>query len=101
MGRKPRQTVALAERRAWVGDLYLQNWTQMAIAEGLGITQSTVCADLKAICQANSFCALPIRMKSRPRNCSQGESLQVQLREEDDFSFAHGDADLPICRKNS
>jgi hypothetical protein len=52
MGRKSRQTVALAERRARVGDLYLQNWTQMAIAEGLGITQSTVCADLKAIKQS-------------------------------------------------
>jgi hypothetical protein len=52
MGRKARQSVALAERRARVGDMYLQNWTQTAIAERLGIAQSTVCADLKAIQQS-------------------------------------------------
>jgi hypothetical protein len=52
MGCKPRQSVALAERRAQVGDLYLQNWTQTAIAERLGISESTVGADLKAIQQS-------------------------------------------------
>jgi hypothetical protein len=52
MGRKPRQSVALAQRRAQVGDLYLQSWTQMAIAERLDIAQSTVSADLKAIQQS-------------------------------------------------
>jgi hypothetical protein len=32
--------------------MYLQNWTQAAIAEGLGIAQSKICADLKAIQQS-------------------------------------------------
>jgi hypothetical protein len=31
-----------------------------------------------------------IRIKSRLRDCSQGESLQVQLCEEDDFIVAQG-----------
>jgi hypothetical protein len=52
MPRKPRQSVALAQRRAQVGDLYLQSWTQTAIADRLAIAQSTVCADLKAIQQS-------------------------------------------------
>src|SRR5580698_4209750 len=52
MGRKPSYPVALAERWARVAEMYLQNWSQTAIAEGLGIAQSTVCADLKAIQQS-------------------------------------------------
>jgi hypothetical protein len=52
MACKPRQSDAFAERRAQVGDLYLQNWTETAIAERLGIAQSTVRADLKAIQQS-------------------------------------------------
>jgi hypothetical protein len=32
-----------------VADLYLQSWTQMAIAQELGMAQATVCTDLKKI----------------------------------------------------
>ncbi|MCH7685110.1 MAG: helix-turn-helix domain-containing protein [Planctomycetes bacterium] len=49
MGRKPRRAIATAKRREQVADLYLQGWTQMAIAAHLSIAQSTVCTDLQAI----------------------------------------------------
>jgi predicted transcriptional regulator len=49
MGRNKRETTAIAHRRQAVADLYLQGWTQTAIAKQLGAAQSTVSADLKAI----------------------------------------------------
>ena len=47
-GRRSRK-VAIVERQQKVANLYLQSWTQMAIAAELGITQPVVCTDLKAI----------------------------------------------------
>lgn len=52
MARKPRQGIALTRRREQVADLYLRGMTQTSIAEQLGITQSTVCTDLKRIREA-------------------------------------------------
>lgn len=49
MNRKPRNTIARAQRRQQVANLYLQSWSQMAIAEHLRIAQATVCRDLKRI----------------------------------------------------
>jgi hypothetical protein len=39
--------VAIVQRRYKVADLYLQAWTQMAIAEHLGCAQTTVSSDLR------------------------------------------------------
>lgn len=39
------------QRRKQVAELYLQGWSQPAIAGHLNVTQPTVCADLKAIRQ--------------------------------------------------
>jgi hypothetical protein len=44
-----RQTLALAERRQQVADLYLQGWSQGTIAKTLDIAQSTVSDDLQTI----------------------------------------------------
>ena len=44
-----RKPLEVAQRREQVADLYLQSWTQMAIAEHFGVAQSTISADLKAI----------------------------------------------------
>ena len=49
MPRSARENQSLTKRRLLVSELYLQSWTQMAIAQKLGIAQSTVWADLKAI----------------------------------------------------
>jgi hypothetical protein len=43
--------LAVVERRQKVADLYLQAWTQMAIAEHLGCAQTTVSSDLIQIRQ--------------------------------------------------
>ena len=49
MGRTPREDVKIEKRRQQVGDLYVQGSTQAQIARELGITQSTISVDLKAI----------------------------------------------------
>ncbi|HEY4313610.1 MAG TPA: helix-turn-helix domain-containing protein [Pirellulales bacterium] len=43
--------LAIQKRRHAVADLYLKGWSQTAIAEQLGICQTTVCVDLKKIRQ--------------------------------------------------
>nr|BDD46352.1 hypothetical protein 7 [Pseudomonadaceae bacterium] len=45
----PSKKLAISKRRREVAELYVQAWTQMAIADRLGIAQSTVSDDLKAI----------------------------------------------------
>jgi hypothetical protein len=49
MGRNPKETTHIAQRRQRVAALYIQGWFQTAIAQGLGISQPTVCQDLQAI----------------------------------------------------
>jgi hypothetical protein len=49
MSVKPSKQLAILKRRSTVADLYLQGWTQKAIAEELGVAQPTVCDDLKRI----------------------------------------------------
>lgn len=46
---KRSHNLAVAERRQKVADLYLQGWTQMAIAAHIGNAQTTVSADLRKI----------------------------------------------------
>lgn len=46
---KRSKTLAILERRQQVADLYLQGWTQTAIAEQLHVAQPTVCDDLQRI----------------------------------------------------
>ncbi|MAD79247.1 MAG: hypothetical protein CMJ50_00170 [Planctomycetaceae bacterium] len=41
--------VEVARRRETVADFYVQGWTQSAIAQRLGLTQPTICSDLKII----------------------------------------------------
>ncbi len=41
--------LAIVERRKNVADLYIQGWTQTEIAQHLGYTQGTMCADLQWI----------------------------------------------------
>ena len=48
MGRK-RNTAEIARDRRRAADLYLQGWLQVDIADNLGIDQSTVSRDLKAL----------------------------------------------------
>lgn len=52
---KPNETsselTAIAQRRRKVVELYLTGHTQYAIAEALGVSQTTICFDLKAIHQ--------------------------------------------------
>jgi len=43
------QRFARAERRHKVSELYLQAWSQSAIAHELGVTQSTVSSDIRAV----------------------------------------------------
>src|SRR5712671_208116 len=45
----PSKKLAILERRKQVADLYLQGWTQIAIAERLGVKQPTICEDLQGI----------------------------------------------------
>ena len=40
---------ALLLRRHQVADLYLQSWTQAQIADHLGVSQTTICDDLKQV----------------------------------------------------
>jgi predicted transcriptional regulator len=49
MPKDAHQRLEIARRRQMVADLYLQRLTQVAIAERLGISQATVCDDLKKI----------------------------------------------------
>jgi DNA-binding NarL/FixJ family response regulator len=49
---KPNTKVGIAKRRQRVADLYIQGWTQVAIAGELRVAQSTVSSDLKRIQQA-------------------------------------------------
>lgn len=46
---KPGVTLAIAKRRQKVAELYLQSWTQTAIAGEVGVTQPTVSEDLMHI----------------------------------------------------
>ncbi|MGE4105519.1 MAG: hypothetical protein AB7E74_26435 [Pirellulales bacterium] len=46
---KRNKKLAVVQRRLRVGDLYLQNFSQTAIAEELGVAQSTISEDLRAI----------------------------------------------------
>ncbi len=49
MGRTPQEDFRIEQRRQQVADLYLKGSTQAQIARQLGVAQSTVSADLKAI----------------------------------------------------
>ena len=49
MGRTSEETTRIALRRQKVAELYLQSRTQVAIGRELGISQTTVCQDLRAI----------------------------------------------------
>jgi DNA-binding NarL/FixJ family response regulator len=51
MGRTAKVATQLAERRQRVAELYVKAWSQPAIARQLGISQTTVCRDLRAIRQ--------------------------------------------------
>jgi hypothetical protein len=48
---KPNKRLELIRRRQQIAELYLQSWTQVAIAGRLGISQSIVSDDLKRIRQ--------------------------------------------------
>jgi hypothetical protein len=41
--------VELSHRRQLVADRYVQGWTQTAIAQEMGVSQATICADLHAV----------------------------------------------------
>ena len=49
MGRTPREEFLIQHRRQQVAELYLQGWTQAAIARELRVSQGTVSADLSAV----------------------------------------------------
>ncbi len=49
LGRTPRENVRIEQRGQQVADLYVKGSTQAQIARQLGMAQSTVSADLKAI----------------------------------------------------
>jgi hypothetical protein len=49
MPSRPNKRLALVERRRQVAELALQGWSQGSIAGQLGISQGTVCSDLKAV----------------------------------------------------
>lgn len=51
MGASRAKRLAVLQRRQQVADLYLQSWTQVTIAEKLGVAQPTICDDLKQIRQ--------------------------------------------------
>lgn len=46
---KRNKKLAVVQRRQRVADLYLQNYSQTSIAEQLGVAQSTISEDLRAI----------------------------------------------------
>ena len=48
---KRQQRLAYTERRKEVAKLYLEAWTQQAIADHFGVNQSTISRDLEAIRQ--------------------------------------------------
>jgi hypothetical protein len=45
----PQKKLEIVKRRQQVAEFYLQSWTQAAIAEHLGLDQSTISDDLRAI----------------------------------------------------
>ena len=49
MGRTPQEDVQIEKRRQQVAELYLRGSTQAQIARDLGVTQSTISVDWKAI----------------------------------------------------
>jgi hypothetical protein len=49
MGRNPKETAQIAQRRQQVAELYVKGWFQSAIARELGVSQPTICQDLKAV----------------------------------------------------
>ena len=49
MGRTAQEKAKIEHRRMQVSDLYLKDWTQVAIAQKLGVSQATVSGDIKAI----------------------------------------------------
>ena len=49
MSTKHNFDLAIIQRRKQVAELYLQGWSQPAIAHHLEVSQSTICGDLKAI----------------------------------------------------
>jgi hypothetical protein len=53
------ERVELARRRENVADLYIQGWTQTAIAKQVGVSQGTISTDLKAIQKA--WCESAVR----------------------------------------
>jgi len=46
---KRNKQLAIIQRRQQVAQLYLQGWTQVRIAEHLGVAQPTICEDLKRL----------------------------------------------------
>jgi hypothetical protein len=46
---RSRKDLAILQRRKQVAELYLQGWSQPAIAHQMEVSQPTICADLKAI----------------------------------------------------
>ena len=51
MSTKDNDDLAIIQRRKQVAELYLQGWSQPAIAQHLDVCQATICRDLKAIRQ--------------------------------------------------
>jgi hypothetical protein len=49
MGRTPKETTQITQRRQRVAELYVKGWFQTAIARELAMSQPTVCQDLQAI----------------------------------------------------
>ncbi|MHC4403967.1 MAG: terminase gpP N-terminus-related DNA-binding protein [Planctomycetota bacterium] len=49
MGRTPQEDLRIEQRRQQVAELYLQGWSQAAIARELSVSQPTVSSDLQAI----------------------------------------------------
>ena len=49
MGRTPRESVRIEQRRQQVAERFLKGAAQAAIARALSVSQATVSADLKAV----------------------------------------------------
>lgn len=49
MKTSPHKKLAIEKRRQQVADLYLQGWSQAAIAQSLQVTQYTISEDLKHV----------------------------------------------------
>lgn len=49
MPRRPDHNLKVARRRQQIGELVLQGMPQLAIADELGVSQATVCRDIKAL----------------------------------------------------